>query len=267
MKQMQIPLFHVDAFTERAFGGNPAAVCLLNSWLDDRTLLKVAAENNVSATAFLVGDGGDYDLRWFTPRCEIRLCGHATLASAHVLLNLQESGHNSVRFRTKFSGILTARKNGDSLSMDFPALFPKPCLNVLAGLSLVLGKTQKPSEVLEVNDILIAVLDSQDEVQSFIPDFLLLEKLHPYAVVLTAPGKEADFVSRYFAPGYGVPEDPVTGSAHCALAPYWSSRLKKSRLYARQLSERAGEIWCEVVGERAILTGKAWLTMTGSLTI
>ena len=118
-----------------------------------------------------------------------------------------------------------------------------------------------------MNDILIAVLDSQDEVQSFIPDFLLLEKLHPYAVVLTAPGKDADFVSRYFAPGYGVPEDPVTGSAHCALAPYWGSRLKKSRLYARQLSERAGEIWCEVVGERAILKGKAWLTMTGSLTI
>lgn len=267
MKQMQIPLFHVDAFSERAFGGNPAAVCLLNSWLDDKTLRKVAAENNVSATAFLVRDGDDYDLRWFTPRCEIRLCGHATLASAHVLLNVLGSGNNAVRFRTKFGGTLTVRKNKDSLSMDFPALFPKQSANIPAGLSQALGTTQQPSEILEVNDILIVILDSQTEIQTFVPDFLLLEKLHPYAVVLTAPGKDADFVSRYFAPGYGVPEDPVTGSAHCALAPYWTHRLKKSRLHAQQLSERGGDLFCEVEGDRAILTGNAVLTLTGSLTI
>lgn len=267
MKKMQIPLFHVDAFSERAFGGNPAAVCLLNSWLDDRTLRKVAAENNVSATAFLVRDGDDYDLRWFTPRCEIRLCGHATLATAHVLLNVLGSRNDAVHFRTKFSGILAVRKKEDSLSMDFPSLLPKPCPKVPAGLSQALGKMPQPSEILEVNDILIVILHSQREVQTFVPDFLLLEKLHPYAVVLTAPGKDADFVSRYFAPGYGVPEDPVTGSAHCALAPYWTHRLKKSRLHAQQLSERGGDLFCEVEGDRIILTGNAVLTLAGSLTI
>jgi PhzF family phenazine biosynthesis protein len=267
MKKMHIPLFHVNAFTERAFRGNPAAVCLLNSWLDDNWLRKVAAENNVSATAFLVSEGDDYDVRWFTPRCEIRLCGHATLASADVVFNVLETSREAVQFRTKFSGKLTVHEDNGSLSMDFPALVPKPCATVPPGLSHVLGRTQQPSDVLEVNNILIAVLTSQDAVQNFVPDFLLLEKLHPYAVVLTAPGEDVDFVSRYFAPGYGVPEDAVTGSAHCALAPYWTNRLKKSRLHARQLSERGGELWCEVAGERAILIGKTVLTMAGSLTI
>jgi PhzF family phenazine biosynthesis protein len=264
---MHIPLFHVDTFTDETFRGNPAAVCLLNSWLDDESLRKVAAENNLSATAFLVRGEGSHELRWFTPRCEVRLCGHATLALAHVLFTVIEPGLESVQFETRYSGTLTVRKNGDLLSLDFPALFPKSCENVPPRLALALGQPATPSEVLEVNDILIAVFKTSSAIRNLTPDFALLEELHPYAVSATAPGENADFVSRYFAPSYGVPEDPVTGSCHCALTPYWTKRLSKPHLHARQLSERGGELWCEMAGNRVIVTGRAILTLTGTLTV
>jgi len=264
---MQIPLFHVDAFTDRAGSGNPAAICLLNSWLDDESLRKVAAENNLSATAFLVEKQGHYELRWFTPRCEIRLCGHATLASGHVLFNIFLPGLKTVRFQTRFAGELTIRKDEDGLSMDFPALFAKRREQAPAGLIAALGLEKPPLELWEVNDILIAVLGTSREVRDVRPDFVLLEQLHPYAVVVTAPGEDSDFVSRYFAPSYGVLEDPVTGSAHCALAPYWVKRLKKSQLHARQLSDRGGELRCELAGDRVILKGKAVLVLKGTLSI
>jgi len=271
---MHVPLFHVDAFTDRPFSGNPAAVCPLQAWLDDGLLLKVAAENNLSETAFFVprdglsGDG-HYDLRWFTPRCEVRLCGHATLASAYVVLDLLQSGIESVRFETRFSGALTVRKDGESFAMDFPAMFAKPCANPPDTLIRALGPGPIPSNVLEANDTYLAVYENESAIRNIRPDFALLEQLHPFAVSVTAPGLNgaADFVSRYFAPSYGIAEDPVTGSAHCLLTPYWARRLGKTALHARQLSERGGELWCEMAGQRVIIKGGAVLTLKGTLVI
>jgi PhzF family phenazine biosynthesis protein len=262
---MQIPLFHVDAFTYQPFSGNPAAVCPLSSWLDDDWLRKVAAENNLSETAFLVPRDKGYDLRWFTPRCEVSLCGHATLAAGYVVLNLLEAGLEAVRFQTQVSGTLSVRSEGDLVSMDFPAMSPETCGNVPN--DLLQGLRSNPRELLEVNDTFIALYESQDAIRNIRPDFALLERLHPRAVSVTAPGKAVDFVSRYFAPSYGIPEDPVTGSAHCVLTPYWARRLGKSKLHAWQLSERGGELWCEMAGDRVILQGRAALTMQASLSI
>jgi PhzF family phenazine biosynthesis protein len=263
---MRIPLFRVDAFTEKPFTGNPAAVCPLDFWLDDGLLRKVAAENNLSDTAFFVPRDAGYELRWFTPRCEVKLCGHATLASAYVILNLLEPGLPEVRFETRFGGILRVGRDGNLLSMDFPATSAQACANPPLELFRGLGPG-RPSLVLVGNETYIAVYDAEDAIRNIRPDFTRLEGLHPFAVSVTAPGETADFVSRYFAPSYGVPEDPVTGSAHCALAPYWAARLGKTHLYARQVSERGGELWCEVAGERVILEGNAILVGEGSLVI
>jgi len=262
---MQIPLFHVDAFTDRAFNGNPAAVCLLDSWLDDEWLRQVAAESNLSATAFLVPRSDSYELRWFTPLCEIRLCGHATLAAAYVVLHVLHAGKDAVRFETRFGGTLLVQRDATLFSMDFPALPPTRCVSPRCALIEALEAA--PVEVLEANDTYIAVFENHAAIERLRPNFELLKTLHPLAVAVTAAGSGADFVSRYFAPSYGVPEDPVTGSVHCVLAPYWSNRLSKSRLHARQLSERAGELWCEVAGERVILHGRAILTMQATLTL
>ena len=261
---MRVPLFQVDAFTNQPFAGNPAAVCLLDASLDDDLLRKVAAEKNLSATAFLVPRGNFYELRWFTRRCEIRLCGHATLASAYVVLNLLKPELENVRFETRFGGKLTVHKIADLFSMDFPAMFPMPCPNPPQELFQALGGP-RPSHVLEANDTYIAVYESENSIRNIRPDLPRLELLHPDAVSVTAPGDSVDFVSRYFAPSYGVPEDPVTGSAHCALTPYWTKRLGKTHLHARQVSERGGELWCEVAGDRVILKGNAVLTMEASL--
>ncbi len=268
---MRIPLFHVDAFTDQPFRGNPAAVCPLQEWLDDELLLKVAAENNLSETAFFVprGEPGvkHYDLRWFTPRCEVRLCGHATLASAHVILNLLQAGLQTVRFETRLSGALTVSKEGEKLAMDFPAMFAKACTYSPEALNQGLGTASHPSNLLEANDTYIAVYENQAAIQNIRPDFARLEQLHPFVVAVTAPGEESDFVSRYFAPSYGILEDPVTGSSHCALTPYWTERLGKTQLYARQLSERGGELWCEMAGDRVIIKGNAVLTLRGTLQV
>jgi PhzF family phenazine biosynthesis protein len=265
--KMRIPLFHVDAFTKQPFRGNPAAVCPLQEWLDDALLLKVAAENNLSETAFFVPRGKHYDLRWFTPRCEVRLCGHATLASAYVLLNLLQASLQTVRFETRLSGPLTVSKDGEKLAMDFPAMFAKPCTHLPEALIRGLQRAPRPSNLLEANDTYIAIYENQAAILNIRPDFARLEELHPFAVAVTAPGEESDFVSRYFAPSYGIPEDPVTGSAHCALTPYWTERLGKTQLYARQLSERGGELWCEMAGERVVIKGNAVLTLQGTLQI
>jgi PhzF family phenazine biosynthesis protein len=263
---MHIPVFHVDAFTTRPFTGNPAAVCLLNSWLDDETLRKVSTENNLSATAFLVGRESGYELRWFTTLCEIKLCGHATLAAAFVLLDVLKTDLKMVQFVTRFRGNITVCREDDRLFMDFPAYPPQRCSNVPALLKRALGLPDDPAEVLQANETYIAVLESEEEIRSVRPDFELLAQLHPYVVSVTAPGKKVDFVSRYFAPSYGIPEDPVTGSAHCALAPYWAKRLGRSLLHAKQLSKRGGELWCELAGDRVILKGEAVLTLKGTLT-
>ena len=262
---MPLSVFHVDAFTAERFRGNPAAVCPLTGWLDDDLLQAVAAEINLSETAFFVPIGDGYELRWFTPRCEAKLCGHATLASAFVLLQILEAERDSVRFQTRFSGPLTVSRDGDMLTMDFPALAPWTCATPPAALIEGLGKT--PDAVVQIEDDYFAIYESQEEVSRIHPDFRLLEKLHPAGVSITAPGEDADFVSRFFAPSYGIPEDPVTGSTHCSLAPYWAQRLGKTRLHARQISERGGELWCEVKGERVILKGNAVLTLRGELLI
>ena len=228
---------------------------------------KVAAENNVSATAFVMPRDGVYELRWFTPRCEVKLCGHATLASAHLLLNVRQPELDSVTFDTKFRGTLTVRKDGPFLTMDFPAIPTRTCETVPSGLAEALGLDSKPVEVLEGDNAYILVTESSEAVRNLRPKFSFLESLHPFVTVVTAQGADVDFLSRYFAPSYGIPEDPVTGSAHCALAPYWANRLGKSKLHARQLSERGGEVRCEVAGDRVLLKGKAVVTMEACLSI
>ena len=263
---MGVPIFHVNAFTDRPFSGNPAAVCVLDSWLDDGWLRKVAAENNLSATAFVVREGDNYAIRWFTRLCEIRLCGHATFASAFVLLRHLKPGLVSIQFKTQHSGTITVQKSGDSLSMDLPAFSTKSCKAVPEALVQALGLTSRP-EVLEANSTYFVVFDDPEAVHSLQPDFRLIETLHPYAVSVSAKDDTVDFVSRYFAPSYGLPEDPVTGSAHCSLTPYWAGRLGKERLHAKQLSERGGEMWCEMSGNRVKLTGKAVLTLQGELSL
>lgn len=262
---MQIPLFHVNAFSEAPCSGNPAAVCLLDSWLDDDSLRKVAAENALSATAFLAKGEGGYQVRWFTAKCEIRLCGHATLASGYVVLNWLHPDLEWANFETRYGGIVSVSKSGNLLLMNFPAQHPLPCAKVPAQLSRALNLQDSPVEVWEGNQSLIAVLENEQAVRRIRPDFAVLEQLHPWVAMVTAPGLDADFVSRYFAPSYGIPEDPVTGSAHCALTPYWTKRLGKSQLHARQLSARGGELWCEMAGDRVLLKGRTSLILKGTL--
>jgi len=264
---MRVPIFHVDAFTDRPLSGNPAAVCFLDSWLDDGWLRKVAAENNLSATAFLVREGDYYNIRWFTRSSEIRLCGHATFASAFVVLHYLEPAQTSIRFNTRHAGMITVQNAGDSLSMSLPAFIPTRCDTVPQALLLAVGRSSAPVEVLEANNTYFVVFDDPETVRTLQPDFQLIETLHPYAVSVSAKDSIVDFVSRYFAPSYGLPEDPVTGSAHCGLTPYWRERLGKDRLHAMQLSERGGRMWCEMAGDRVKLTGKAVLTLRGTLSL
>ena len=247
-------MFQIDAFTSEVFSGNPAAVCPLTDWLEDAQMQAIAAENNLSETAFFIPDNGNYKLRWFTPSCEVNLCGHATLASAFVILTFLEPSRNSLKFET-LSGSLWVSRNGELLKMDFPRLEPTVCQNFPSLLIDGLGKT--PPEVLSTKDNYLAVLASENEVRAVQPDFSLLKQLHPYGVVVTAPGNEVDFVSRYFAPSYGIPEDPVTGSIHCTLVPYWADRLGKTQLHARQVSSRGGELFCEALQNRVTISGHA----------
>jgi PhzF family phenazine biosynthesis protein len=259
---MKIPLYQVDAFTSRVFAGNPAAVCPLEAWLPDTTLQSLASENKLSATAFLVGRGGAYELRWFTPAAEVDLCGHATLASAFVVFRFLESGLAQVRFQTR-SGPLSVSRDGERLAMDFPARPPAACAP-LAGLEQALGAA--PRDLLKARDHM-AVFASEAEVRALRPDMEALRRLDCFGVIATAPGDSADFVSRFFAPAIGIPEDPVTGSSHCTLVPYWARRLGRSRLHARQVSARGGELVCEDLGERVRIAGSAVLYLEGSVTL
>jgi PhzF family phenazine biosynthesis protein len=266
---MQIPVFHVDAFTDSLFTGNPAAVCLLDFWLDDASLRKVAAENNLPATAFLVPSNEGYELRWFSSVCELKLCGHATLAAAFVLFRFLRPGLERICFSTRFRGALTVFKAGKLFSMEFPALAAKSCA-LFPELQTALRPTLKESDIQEVfegHQTYAIFLESQAKVQNFQPNFVALGKLHPQTLVITAPGNEVDFVSRYFAAAYGIPEDFVTGSSHCLLTPIWAKRLGRTTLRARQLSARPGELTCELKGDRVVLQGHAVAVMRGSLTI
>ena len=281
---MRSRIFQVDAFTDRRFAGNPAAVCPLRDWPEDELLQAIAAENNLSETAFLVPRGEDYELRWFTPRAEVDLCGHATLAAGHVVLRVLQGTRESVRFETA-SGPLEVVRDGERLAMDFPALPAEPAPSP-PGLASALGA--EPSAVLAAKDWL-AVFERPSTVAGLSPDMVELEKLDRRGVIVTAPNEPAqpgegedgpsagppdaspggtrpDFVSRFFAPGVGVPEDPVTGSAHCTLGPYWTERTGRSRTLGRQISRRGGEVVCEVQGDRVRLSGRAVLYLEGRIT-
>ncbi len=255
----RIPYFEVDAFANKLFRGNPAGVCPLTKWLDDTLMQSIAAENNLSETAFFVPRGDDYDLRWFTPTVEIDLCGHATLASAFIVFSEPGFRGDAVHFYSK-SGRLTVSRNVDVLTLDFPSRPPASCIVPDA---LVKGLGMPPAEILKARDYFV-VFASADDVRSLQPDFGLLGTLD-CKVIVTAPGDDCDFVSRFFAPTDGVNEDPVTGSAHCTLIPYWSKRLDKKKLFARQLSKRGGELFCEDAGERVRIGGNAVLYSRGEI--
>lgn len=259
---MKLPIFQVDAFAERLFAGNPAAVVVMPDWLPDGTLQGVAQENNYSETAFVVPRGEFFDLRWFTPEVEVDLCGHATLASAHVVFRHGYTNAERVVFRSR-AGDLTVKRAGDLLAMDFPARPPRP-LPADAAVSDALGAV--PDELHESRDLL-AVFRSQADVEALRPNFSAIAKLDTFAVIATAPGDSCDFVSRFFAPAAGVPEDPVTGSAHCTLVPYWSRRLGKPKLHARQVSRRGGELWCEHLGERVVVAGRVVEYLRGEIEV
>lgn len=242
-------LFQVDAFTRRRFSGNPAAVVPLERWLDDVVMRDIARENNLSETAFFVPQGDDYAIRWFTPEVEVELCGHATLSSGWVVLHRLAPHRSSVTFHSQ-SGPLRVEKADDALALWLPSRPPRQVES--PGLEAALGRA--PVEVWAARK-LMAVFESEEEVRAIRPDMQALAALWRGGVIITAPGREVDFVSRYFTPGEGVPEDPVTGSAHCTLVPYWSRRLGKQSLLARQVSARGGELACVDEGERVRLTG------------
>lgn len=257
-----IPLFQVDAFADALFQGNPAAVCPLNEWLDDDVMQSIAAENNLAETAFYVPEGDGYQLRWFTPTKEVDLCGHATLATAFVLFRQQPKLRDGVTFQSR-SGPLRVTAAGDDITLDFPANPTKKCYPP-HHLAEALGVM--PIECRRGMDYL-AVLPDEATLRAVQPDFDQLRQLKRRGVIITAKGTEVDFVSRFFAPNFGINEDPVTGSAHCALTPYWAKKLGKTTLTASQLSPRGGSLSCELRGERVFISGRAVLYLEGQIHI
>jgi predicted PhzF superfamily epimerase YddE/YHI9 len=262
---MQLPIYQVDAFTDALFGGNPAAICPLDAWLPDAKMQAIAAENNLAETAFFVPEGDGYALRWFTPTVEVDLCGHATLASGYIVFRFLDSKRDSVPFRTVKAGTLTVNRRGPELmEMDFPSRPAKPT-EPPAGLLAALGG--KPQAVLRARDCVV-VYGSAAEVAALKPDFAALRKVDCWATIATAPGENSiDFVSRFFAPAQGIDEDPVTGSSHCTLTPYWAERLGKTALEARQISPRGGSLRCTLRGDRVGLAGRAVLYLEGKISV
>jgi predicted PhzF superfamily epimerase YddE/YHI9 len=257
---MELPIYQVDAFGSTVFSGNPAAICPLESWLPDATLQAIATENNLSETAYFVRSGDGFELRWFTPGCEVDLCGHATLASAYVLFHELGVQGDVLRFQTK-SGELVVRRDGDRLVMNFPSRPPAP---VQADPGLVPALGGNPLEILAARDYL-AVYRSASEVLALAPNMEALTRIDRFGFIATAPGTDCDFVSRFFAPIKGVPEDPVTGSAHCTLIPYWAGKLGKTALHARQVSKRGGELFCKLLGDHVEMAGNAALFLRGRI--
>jgi len=259
---MRIPLYQIDAFTDRLFGGNPAAVCPLERWLPDAEMQAIAAENNLSETAFFVPGGDGFELRWFTPEREVDLCGHATLAAGHLLLRHLDPDRESVAFSTR-SGRLEVNRDGDLLVLDFPA-YPPRAVDAPAGLFEALGHDAEA--VLQGNYLMVVYRDER-AVRALEPDFSAMARAGLDEAIATARGTDCDFVSRFFAPGYGIPEDPVTGSAHCTLVPYWAGRLGKARLHARQVSSRGGELYCELRDDRVRIAGRAVTFLEGTIDV
>ena len=258
---MTLPIYQVDAFTSKVFSGNPAAVVPLEKWLDDGTLQNIAAENNLSETAFFVKEGEHYHIRWMTPINEVPLCGHATLASAFVIFNFIDKNSNQVKFTSK-SGELVVDREGEMLSLNFP--INKPHKIEISG-AIRKCFEREPLEVLENGFFLLIVFDSEDYVRNVQPDMGLTRKIYPHGVIISSKGNEVDFVSRMFAPNEGIDEDPVTGSSHTVLIPYWSEKLGKKNFRALQVSKRGGELFCEQLVNRVKISGKAALYSVGNL--
>ena len=264
---MKIPFYQLDAFSDQAFGGNPAAVCPLEEWLPDETLQAIAVENNLSETAFYVpgakGEDFDYHLRWFTPLVEVDLCGHATLAAGSVILTHQRKRKKKIIFKSQ-SGPLSVERDGERFKLDFPGRKPE-AIEAPKSLAAALGLS--PSKVLKGERDFLLIYPTQKDVEELEPDFSALSHLGLYGFIASAPGQDCDFISRCFFPAYGIDEDPVTGSAHCVSGPYWADGLGKRELMARQLSERGGMLWITVNGERVHISGHCVEVIAGSLTI
>ena len=262
---MRLPLYQIDAFAGAVFKGNPAAVVPLDSWLPDATLQAIAAENNLSETAFFVLEGDAWRLRWFTPAVEVDLCGHATLASAHLIFTRLVPGRERVAFITR-SGRLEVSRRGDELELDFPAVPAEPRTDAATLEALAAALGARPQEACAAMD-LMAVFGDEGQVSALRPDLGRVAALGGRGLIATAPGRSCDFVSRFFGPNVGIAEDPVTGSAHCILTPYWARRLRKTRLAARQVSARGGELTCEDRGARVGIAGRAVLYLEGTIYI
>jgi PhzF family phenazine biosynthesis protein len=258
---MKIKLYQIDAFTDRIFGGNPASVCPLNHWLPDDTMQRIAMENNQAETAFFVRERNRFHIRWFTPALEVDLCGHGTLASAYVLFYLEDFAGPVVEFDSR-SGLLRVTKENDLLTLDFPA---DPPLKVSPPEDLITALGSWPVDIYKGKSDYLLVYASAEEIESIKPDMRLLAQVPARGIIVTAPGMDVDFVSRFFAPQSGIPEDPVTGSAHTTLTPYWAARLGQSRLNARQLSRRGGRLQCALDGERVKISGQAVAYMAGEI--
>ncbi|HEX7846115.1 MAG TPA: PhzF family phenazine biosynthesis protein [Chitinophagaceae bacterium] len=260
---MKLTIYQIDAFADKLFAGNPAAVVPLQEWLEDSLMQQIAMENNLAETAFFVSNGDDYDIRWFTPAVEINLCGHATLASAYVLYNLLGCNKPEIKFHSK-SGPLTISRSGDMFFLDFPSWNPERVSDYPAELLSSLGDLAVVG-VYKHRDYVVE-LENEDDVRKCSPDFAIMSKFNTM-VMITAPGKEVDFVSRFFAPTAGIDEDPVTGSAHSQLIPFWSYKLGKNKMTAKQLSKRGGTVYCEQTGDRVIMGGKCAFYMKGEIEI
>ncbi len=260
---MKAPIYQIDAFASRLFSGNPAAVVLPESELSSETMQAIAAENNLAETAFVVTDGDDYRIRWFTPTVEVDLCGHATLVAAHVIFNHLGYSACKVTFSSK-SGPLHVRKEGEILYLNFPAdtlQIVEPTADIINGLGA------RPIEIYRGRDDYLALFETEETIASLSPDMAILCKVQSRGVIVSGPGRETDFVSRFFAPQSGIPEDPVTGSAHTTLIPYWSGKLGKQNLTAKQISKRGGELVCKYLDKRVEIGGRAVTFLAGEITL
>ena len=261
---MQLQIFQVDAFTSKQFGGNPAAVVPLAEWLPDATMQNIAAENNLAETAFFVKNGDRYDIRWFTPKVEINLCGHATLASGYVIFNCIKTEDGAIKFHSHLSGSLGIERQNGLIVLDFPA-YPVKEIETLPDFAAAEVPPLKSWETQ--GNMLMMRLRSQQDVENIVlmPDMNRLEEMPYDMIIITAKGDDCDFASRMFAPKLGIPEDPVTGAIHCSLIPYWANELGKDKLFARQVSQRGGELFCEFAGERVKIGGNATLYLKGEI--
>lgn len=261
---MKLTIYQVDAFAEKVFQGNPAAIVPLEDWIADDVMQKIAMENNLAETAFFVKTDTGYHIRWFTPGLEIDLCGHATLASAYIIKNFIEPHLAEINFTTQVAGTLRAMAKDGIYTLDFPSRMPQPC-DVPDKLFKSLN-ISTAVEVLKSRDYFV-VLPNEEAVRNIEPEFMLMKDIDSTGIIVTAKGQSADVVSRCFYPGAGIPEDPVTGSAHCNIVPYWSNKLSKTKLFCKQLSQRGGDLQCELAGDRVLMSGKCVLYLQGEITI